>query len=453
MLSLIAPIGSLLSGVALLLLGNGLLNTLLTLRGVAEGYSTGMLGLIMSGYFVGFLLGTWLAIPLVRRVGHIRAFAFFAALAAITALLHILWVDPWFWLGLRVLYGLAMVSLYMVIESWLNAQVPDGKRGKVFALYMVVNLGALAAAQQLLQLDSPETFSLFVLAAILISAALMPITLTRKIQPSMPETLHSNLRQLIGVAPLAMAAAALSGLALGGFWAMTPVYANLLGFDAAGVGLLMTSAILGGALLQWPIGHFSDKYDRRKVLLWVVVLAILVSLLISLLPAGPLLLGMIFVWGGLVFAIYPIAFAQMIDQLHSDEILAGSSGLLMINGIGSVFGPLLAGLLMQQFGTQALPLYFAAALGLLGAYTVFRLRHVSDLVSEPLGHFVPMLRTSHAVLELMPETSSAEHPAPTDEEEVAGEESIKAEPKQPEETDQVELEAEEPQPLHRHSRI
>ena len=210
MWSLIAPISSLLGGVALLLLGNGLLNTLLTLRGVAEGYSTSMLGLIMSGYFVGFLLGTWLAIPLVRRVGHIRAFAFCAALAAITALLHVLIVDPWVWLGLRVLYGLALVSLYMVIESWLNAQVPNDKRGQVFAVYMAVNLGALAAAQQLLNLAAPTDFVLFVLAAMLISAALMPITLTRQMQPSVPDTLHTNLRQIVGIAPLAIAAAGLA---------------------------------------------------------------------------------------------------------------------------------------------------------------------------------------------------------------------------------------------------
>jgi MFS family permease len=413
MWSQIAPISSLLSGVALLLLGNGLLNTLLTLRGVAEGYSTGMLGLIMSGYFVGFLLGTWLAIPLVRRVGHIRAFAFCAALAAIAALLHVLIVDPWVWLGLRVLYGLALVALYMVIESWLNAQAPSDKRGQVFALYMVVNLGALAAAQQLLNLAQPSEFILFALAAMLISAALMPITLTRQLQPSVPETLHTNLRQLLGIAPLAIAAAGLSGLALGAFWGMAPVYASLSGFDASGVGLLMSSAILGGALLQWPIGHYSDKHDRRLVLLWVVTLAVLVALLMSLLPAGPLLLGAIFLFGGLSFAIYPIAVAQLIDQLHSDEILAGSSSLLMVNGIGSVCGPLLAGVLMQQLGARALPLYFAAVLGLLAAYTFYRLRHVSDLVSEPHAHFMPMLRTSHTVLELMPD---APHPEDLDEE-------------------------------------
>lgn len=408
MWSQIAPIGSLLSGVALLLLGNGLLNTLLTLRGVAEGYSSGMLGLIMSGYFVGFLLGTWLAIPLVRRVGHIRAFAFCAALAAIAALLHVLFVDPWIWLGLRVLYGLALVSLYMVIESWLNAQVPNDKRGQVFALYMAVNLGALAAAQQLLNLASPSEFILFALAAMLISAALMPITLTRQAQPSVPETLHSNLRQLLGTAPLAIAAAGLSGLALGAFWGMAPVYASLSGFDAGGVGLLMSSAILGGALLQWPIGHYSDKHDRRLVLFWVVALAALLALPMSLLPAGPALLGLIFLWGGLAFAIYPIAVAQLIDQLHRDEILAGSSSLLMVNGIGSVCGPLLAGLLMQQFGARALPLYFAAVLGLLAAYTFYRLRHVSDLVSGEQAHFMPMLRTSHTVLELMPDAPTTD---------------------------------------------
>lgn len=415
MWSLITPISSLLGGVALLLLGNGLLNTLLTLRGVAEGYSTSMLGLIMSGYFVGFLLGTWLAIPLVRRVGHIRAFAFCAALAAITALLHVLIVDPWVWLGLRVLYGLALVSLYMVIESWLNAQVPNDKRGQVFAVYMAVNLGALAAAQQLLNLASPSDFVLFVLAAMLISAALMPITLTRQVQPSVPDTMHTNLRQIAGIAPLAIAAAGLSGLALGAFWGMAPVYAALSGFDATDVGLLMSSAILGGALLQWPIGIYSDKHDRRLVLFWVVALAVVVALLMSVLPAGRLLLGLIFLWGGLAFAIYPIAVAQLIDQLHSDEILSGSSSLLMVNGIGSVCGPLLAGVLMEHIGPQALPLYFAVTLGFLAAYTLYRLRHVSDLVSAPAGHFMPMLRTSHTVLELMPDAPPTDSTATPEE--------------------------------------
>ncbi len=404
MRSLIAPISSLLAGVALLLLGHGLLNTLLTLRGVAEGYSTGLIGLLMSGYFAGFLLGTWLAPSLIRRIGHIRTFAFYAALAAVAVLLHVLVVNPWVWLVLRVLYGVSLVTLYMVIESWLNAQVSGEKRGQVFALYMAVNLGALAAAQQLLNLDSPMTFTLFALAAILICSALMPITLTRQAQPSLPDMPATDLLQLARIAPLPLMGAGISGLALGGFWGLAPVYASQVGFDAAGVGLLMSMTILGGAVLQWPIGLFSDKHDRRVVMLWVVAIAAVLALVVAPIQAGPLLLGLMFLWGGLAFSIYSIAVAQMVDHLHPDEILSGSSGLLLANGFGAALGPVVAGGLMHLFGAVALPLFFAVTLCLLALYSYWRPKRVVDLVTEPHGHFTPMLRTSHTVLELMPDT-------------------------------------------------
>ncbi len=410
MWSNIAPIGSLLSGVALLLLGNGLLNTLLTLRGVAEGYSSGLLGLLMSGYFVGYLLGTWLTVPLIRRVGHIRTFACCAAVCAIIALLHLILVNPWIWMVLRVLYGIALVTLYMVIESWLNAQVANDSRGRVFALYMAVNLGALALAQQLLNLASPLEFLLFTLASILICAALVPITLTRQMQPTLPDTPHTQLRELLKIAPLSVVAAGLSGLALGAFWGLTPVYASRIGMDTTGVGLLMGTTILGGALLQWPIGRFSDTHDRAKVMLCIVFLAALLALAISQLPSGPLLLGAFFLWGGLAFSIYSIAVARMVDQLHPDEILSGSSGLLLVNGLGSALGPLLAGQAMYQLGPRGLPLYCALVLGLLALYIAHRLRRVSDILSEPHAHFTPMLRTSHTVLELMPEAEPVAEP-------------------------------------------
>lgn len=409
MTSLIAPIGSLLGGVALLLLGHGLLNTLLTLRGIAEGYSTGLIGIMMSGYFLGYLIGTWLAPPLIRRVGHIRTFAFYAALAAIAALLHVMIVNPWVWIALRVVYGIALVTLYMVIESWLNAQVSGDKRGQVFAIYMVVNLGALALAQQLLAIDSPMVFTLFGLAGIFICSALMPITLTRQAQPAQPETPHTDLLQLARVAPLPLMAAGLSGLALAGFWGLAPVYASESGFDASGVGLMMSVTILGGAVQQWPIGRFSDTHDRRLVLLWVVALAALLSAGLTFLTAGPLLLAGMFLWGGLAFSIYSISVALMVDQLHPDEILAGSSGLLLSNGFGAAFGPVTAGGLMTLMGPKALPLFFAVSLGVLALYAWYRSRRVSDLISEPHGHFTPMLRTSHTVLELMPDTPETEH--------------------------------------------
>lgn len=394
----------------MLLLGNGLLNTLLTLKGVAEGYSTTMLGLMMSGYFSGYFIGNWVGSPLIRRVGHIRAFAFCAALAAISALLHVLIVHPWVWVLLRVLYGVALICLYMIIESWLNARASSENRGGIFALYMAVNLGALALGQQLLRFDATLGFALFAVAGIFIVSALMPVTLTRQMQPSLPETPVSNLRKLFGIAPLALTASALSGLALSGFWGMAPAYADMVGFDATGVGLLMTLTILGGALLQWPIGWLSDRLDRRWILFWVVVAAVVAALAISLLAPGRLLLGLFFLFGGLSFAIYPLGVALLIDQLQPDEILSGSASLLLVNGIGAACGPLLAGVLMQHFGAPALPLYFALALAPLAAYALYRMRHVSDLISGDQAHFMPMLRTSPTVLELMPDAPPQEHP-------------------------------------------
>ena len=409
----IAPISSLLSGVALLLLGNGLLNTLLTLKGAAEGYSTTMLGLMMSGYFTGYFIGNWVGSPLIRRVGHIRAFAFCAALACICALLHVLIVHPWVWVLLRVLYGVALICLYMVIESWLNARASSENRGGIFALYMAVNLGALALGQQLLRFDPTLSFALFAVAGMFIVSALMPVTLTRQMQPSLPETPSSNLRQLFGIAPLALTASALSGLALSGFWGMAPAYADMVGFDATGVGLLMTMTILGGALLQWPIGWLSDRLDRRWILFWVVTAAVVTAAAISLLAPGRLLLSLFFLFGGLSFAIYPLGVALLIDQLQPDEILSGSASLLLVNGIGAACGPLLAGSLMQHFGAPALPMYFALTLAPLAAYALYRMRHVSDLISGEQAHFMPMLRTSPTVLELMPDAPPQEHPETT----------------------------------------
>lgn len=403
MRTMLAPISSLLVGVTLLLLGHGLLNTLLTLRGVAEGYSTGMIGLLMSGYFSGFLIGTWLAPSLIRRIGHIRTFSFYAALAATAVLLHVMIVNPWVWLVLRVMYGVALVTLYIVIESWLNAQVNGEKRGQVFAIYMAVNLGSLAAAQQLLGLDSPMAFTLFALATMLIGGAMMPITLTRQPQPALPDVPSTDLLQLARVAPLPLMAAGISGFALGGFWGLAPVYAGQVGFDAAGVGLMMSVTILGGAVLQWPIGLLSDRFERRIVLLWVVTLAAALPLVATILEASNLLLGLMFVWGGLAFSIYSIAVAQMVDHLNPDEILSGSSGLLLSNGFGAALGPVAAGGLMHLGGPVALPLFYAVSLGVLAFYAFYRPRRVMDLVTEPHGHFTPMLRTSPTVMELMPD--------------------------------------------------
>lgn len=399
-LSTLKPIRSILFSVALLLLGNGLINTLLALRGTAEGFSTLFLGLIMSGYFAGFICGTWTSRYLITRMRHIRTFAFCAALCASAALLHLVFIDPWVWLGLRFIYGLSYITLITVIESWLNSQAAASDRGRIFATYMVVNLGALALAQQILRFGTTEGFLLFVVVSILICWALLPITLTSKPQPELSARPNPDLRALVRLAPLPVASALLSGLAMGAFWAMTPVYTVNLGYDNAGVALVMSLTIIGGALFQIPVGRYSDRHDRPRVLNWITLLAAGLAVLMPLAPLPSALMGLYFFWGGLAFTLYPLSVAQLVDQLPRDEMVAGSSAMLMLHGAGCAVAPVLAGLLMGVFGDHALPVYIAFVLATLGAFTFYRRRHVSDLISGTAAHFEPMVQTGTEALDM-----------------------------------------------------
>lgn len=404
MFRLIVPIGAVLVGVALLLLGSGLLNTLLAVRGALEGYDDGMLGLIMSGYFLGFFVGTFLALPVIGRVGHIRAFAMCAAIASCSVLLHFLFIDPFVWLALRVVTGAALVILYTIIESWLNGQTSPEQRGRVFAIYMAVNLGSLALAQQLLRLDGAESFLLFAVATMLICISLVPVTWTRFAQPEIHQLERMRFGRLRKIAPVAIAGAFLSGLAMGPFWGLAPVYAGRIGLDSGGVAAFMSCAILGGALFQYPIGRFSDTHDRRRVLAVISAAAVFAAIILWLSSGSQwLTLMAIAIYGGLAFAIYPIAVANLLDHLEAKDILPGGSALLLLHGIGAAVGPALAGQLMALLGAQALPLYFVAMQLLLTFYAV---RNMHSLKEEELEHaapFVPMVRTTPTALEMLPE--------------------------------------------------
>ncbi len=404
MLILVAPISALLIGVALLLLGSGLLNTLLALRGGIEGYSSGTLGFIMSGYFAGYFVGTFLALPLIQRIGHIRTFAFCAAVASSSVLLHSLFVDPYVWLGLRVLTGAALVVLYTVIESWLNGQTSSQQRGQIFSVYMVVNLVSLALAQQLLRLDSPATFVLFALAAMLVTLSLVPVTWTRLAQPETSVITRLKFKQLYAIAPVAVSGAFLSGLAMGAFWGLAAVYGGLIGLDNNGIATFISCAILGGALFQYPVGRYSDRHDRRKVLAFVCATATLAAAILAALSfAGYWVLVAIAIYGGLAFTIYPVAVAHLVDHLESDEILSGGSSLLLLHGVGAALGPALAGQAMGLLGPQALPLFFALMNLMLALYAWWRIKRQKVDTLEHPSQFVAMVRTTPTALEMVPD--------------------------------------------------
>ncbi|KAA0693425.1 MFS transporter [Halopseudomonas laoshanensis] len=409
MMIILLPIAALLCGIALLLLGTGLLNTLLALRGSGEGFADQTLGLLGSAYFVGFIVGTWLCPKLIRRMGHVRAFGFFAAAAAASVLIHVLLIDVGVWLFLRVLTGTALVGIYTVIESWLNTQAPPERRGQVFAIYMAVNLGALALAQQLLRLDSPMGFSLFAVAAILIIVALMPVAATKLSQPVISDTPGLSLKRLWLAAPVACAAATLSGLAMGGFWGLGAVYAGRMGMDATQVAGFVSVVIVAGALFQWPMGILSDRVDRRLALAIIAGVAAAGGVCMALFgPMGQWLLVAAALFGGGAFAVYPAAVAHLIDHLHHEDILSGNASLLMLHGVGAAVGPALAGWLMGLTSAMALPLFFTLMFGLCGLYALQQSRLGKDRIVDSAAHYVPMVRTSPAVLEMMLEDAETD---------------------------------------------
>lgn len=400
---------ALFAGVALLLMGSGLLGILLAVRGRSAGFDDQTMGLIMSGYFVGFFLGTYAAPGLIQRIGHIRAFAFYASLCAVSVLLHPVLVDPWAWGAFRLVTGVALVGLYTVIESWLNVQAPPDKRSQVFAVYMAVNLLALAAGQWLIGVGDPDSYVLFSVVAILICLASLPVVASRMTQPTLPRVPRLALAALWRAAPAAASGALLSGIAMGGFWGMAAVYASGLGLNPAGIAALLSTTILGGALLQWPIGRLSDRGDRRTTLAVVCTIAALTG--VAMVGAADrstvALFGLFFVFGGVAFAIYPLCVAHLLDHLPAEDTLSGCSSLLLLNGVGSAIGPALVGAAMTRVGPAALPASFAIVLGMLALVAAGR-RLLRRRDRDHPASFHPMLRTTPSALELLPGTDA--HP-------------------------------------------
>jgi MFS family permease len=340
----------------------------------------------------------------IRKVGHIRAFAAMASLASTMPILHAFWIDPWFWGVLRLITGMCMVGLFIAIESWLNTLAPNALRGRLFAVYMAINFVAMALGQWLVLVGGGLGFVPFALVSVMFSFALLPITMTEVDEPEPVEAPRFSLRSLYEASPMGMAAALASGLLTGAFYGMSAVFGKSVGFSDAGVASFMATAILGGAALQWPVGHFSDSHDRRVVLLWVCVLGALVSAVGYLLAENAVdaLLPLALLFGGLIFSIYGLCVAHVNDVIDSSRLVEFTGGLLLIHGVGAAVGPILAGAVMDVAGPSSLMLFYAAVLAALALYSFQRLKAAPPVPTAQKADFVAMGAGSQAVLQMDP---------------------------------------------------
>jgi MFS family permease len=369
---MIATTWPLLLGMGVLMLGAGLQGTLLGLRATLEGFPTPIIGVIMSCYYVGYLLGTFGAPRLVRKVGHIRVFAALAAVASASILVQGSFVKAVPWGLMRLVSGVCFAGIYVVAESWLNAGASRSNRGTLLAMYMLVLYIGLGSAQFLLVLANPSTPTPFMLVSILISLAMVPIVVSSHHTPEATVPVKVRYRDLYKNSPLGVVAVTVSGMISSTIFSMGPVYARLSGLGTSGVASFMAVSILAAVLTQYPVGRLSDRIDRRTVIAIVCTIATLVAGSIVVFPNMPhgVFLTFAALFSGFVLTLYSLAVSHVNDKLEPGQMVAASSALLSLNGTAAAIGPVLAGSLMAAFGPQS---YFATLAVLTGALTIYDL--------------------------------------------------------------------------------
>jgi MFS family permease len=350
-----SSIGALFASVFVLFAGNSLLNTLVPLRATLEGFPPIVVGLLGSGYFFGMLSGALVAPAIIARVGFIRAFAAFTALAIACALAYPLLVSTITWVILRVLIGAAFAGIYSVTDSWVNAVSTNANRGQVYAFYQIVNFCGNAIGQQASGIGHAKGFELFSLSAILLAFAIVPLSTTNKSAPERPRTLRLHLLWLMRLSPIGAMTAVVIGAANGCFFALAPVYALEVGGSPRAVSAFMTATVIGSAVMMWPVGRLSDALDRRFLLLvfafagGIVEVALWFRLVGA---AGQPLMG--FAVGATTLVLYTLGSSHANDRGGAENAVEVSTGLLFLYCAGAIVAPTVASALMERYGVAAL---------------------------------------------------------------------------------------------------
>ncbi|MCP5128120.1 MAG: MFS transporter [Pseudomonadales bacterium] len=399
----LAAVTSLLLSTALLLIGQGMQLTLLPLRASANGLSDFMIGISASCYFLGFIVGCILVPVTIARVGHIRSFAVLTAVMT-SAILCIEMLDDWqFLLVLRFLTGVAISGLYTVIESWLNSQSTVESRGRILSIYTFILLISMAAGQGLINVGPVESSTPFTLAAVFLALAIVPVGLTSRLAPAPVEATRVGFSLLYRRSRTAFAGALLSGLVVGSFWSLGAVFARSNSESQSDISWFISAAILGGALLQYPIGLLSDRVDRRKVMLFLCVGGAVASVAVALSAGLSWHLPAVFLFGAMVMPIYAMALATAADVSQGSEFVQIGTSVLLLNSVGAVSAPLLLGKLMSVFGAPALFWSCAAMCLLFTAYIWVQMRETRAVsVTEQLPFSAAASEVAPASFDLDP---------------------------------------------------
>lgn len=405
---ILSSVKSLLGGTAAFMIGNGLLGVVLPLRMEAAGYPVALTGAVMAAYYFGLALGGLRSKRVIFKIGHIRAFAVFAALTAVTTLAYAAFFNPAAWLLLRIVNGFCIAGMTAAIESWLNTRSSNETRGRVLSFYMVTFFLATAAGQSLVNLADVGAPDLFMLAATLIVLSLIPVAMTSLGEPNLSDSRALKVRDLYSASPVGLVGAGVAGLMIGSFYALGAVFAIKIGLSVSEAAMFMSVVVLGGLIFQVPIGVLADRYDRRFVMSGVLMAAgiawgTLTGFIASGLPLLALLImGMVF--GGAMSSVYPLCVAQSFDRLERRYYVAASGRLLMVYSIGATVGPLLASALMSVFGPSSFFLFEATVAVLYATFVFAYASRRPSLPADQREKYVPLPDVTPIVMGLDPRT-------------------------------------------------
>ena len=383
---------ALLLGMLFLQLGNGLQGTLLGVRGELEDFSTFEMSVVMSAYFVGFLGASKLVPDLIRRVGHVRVFAALASFISAILILYPLLVNPWVWTGGRVIIGFCFCGVYITAESWLNNAATNENRGQLLSSYMVVQMAGIVAAQLLLLIGDPSGFELFVLISVLVSISFAPILLSITPTPAFETTKPMSIKELFSTSPLGCVGMFFLGGIFSAQFGMAPVFGTSAELSLPQISIFVAAFYIGAMVFQFPVGWLSDRMDRRILIVATSAIGFIAA--VSAIFGENIfiiLLGSAFFIGGMSNPLYSLLIAYTNDFLEPDDMASASGGLLFLNGLGAISGPLFTGYLMTEIGPTGFFVILAALLGLLTVYGFYRMtqRGISDIDTSSYATVLP----------------------------------------------------------------
>jgi len=398
MLQVLKSSWALLLGILLLMIGNGLQGTLLGVRGNLEGFSTVTMSIVMSAYFLGFLGGSRMAPLMIRRVGHVRVFAALASLISAVLILYPAIAHPAAWALGRVVIGFCFSGVYVTAESWLNHSASNETRGQALSLYMIVQMAGVVTAQGLFVLGDPSGYILFIISSVLVSVSFAPILLSISPTPAFDTTKPMSLRELFHLSPLSCVGMFMLGGVFSAQFGMASVYGSLAGFTLGQISMFISAMTIGALLWQFPIGWFSDRMDRRMLIIVISTIGGAAAVLGFLFQNQfTLLLSASFIVGGMANPLYALLIAYTNDFLEHDDMAAAAGGLVFINGLGAITGPLITGWLMGVVGPGGFFVFLAGLLFGLALYGAYRTTQRAAPAVEDTGSYSPVMPSASPV--------------------------------------------------------